>query len=68
MPLLGLPAVGGFPGLYFLDGGARLLIRPGLRIRVAPGGFYDVLYAPPGGADLLFRSEFDDSCASLWLK
>ena len=34
--------------MYFPDGGARLLIRPELRIRVAPGGFYYVLYAPPG--------------------
>ena len=28
-----------------------------------PGGFHDLLYAPPGGAGLLFRPEFDDSCA-----
>ena len=40
-----------------------LLIRPGLSVRVPPGGFHDVLYAPPGGAGLLFRPEFDDSCA-----
>ena len=26
-----------------------LLIRPGLSVRVPPGGFHDVLYAPPGG-------------------
>ena len=44
-------------------GGVGLLIRPELRIRVPPGSFHDVLYAPPSGAGLLFRSEFDDSCA-----
>ena len=33
-------------------GGAGLLIRPGLSICVPPGGFHNVLYAPPGGAGL----------------
>ena len=39
-----------------------------LVIHVPPGGLHDLIYAPPGGAGLLFRSEFDDSCASRWLK
>ena len=46
-------------------GGAGLLIRPELGIRVPPGGFHDVLCPPLGGAGLLFRLEFDDSCAPL---
>ena len=33
------------------------MIRPDLRIRLPPGGFDDVLYAPPSGAGLLIRSE-----------
>ena len=37
--------------------------RNSYSVRVPPGGFQDVLYAPPGGAGLLFRPEFDDSCA-----
>ena len=53
--MLDLPTVGGFPGLYFLDGGARLLIRPGLRIRVAPGGFYDVVRACCLGRNLMIH-------------
>ena len=32
---------------YMHPGGAGLLIRPGLSVRVPPGGFHDVLYAPP---------------------
>ena len=28
------------------------------------GGLHDLIYAPPGGGGLLFRPEFDDSCAS----
>ena len=43
--------------LYAPPGGAGLLIRPELRIRVPPSGFHDVLYAPPGGAGLLIRPE-----------
>ena len=49
--------------MYMHPGGARLLIRPELRIRLPPGGFDDVLYAPPGGAGLLIRPEFADSSA-----
>ena len=33
--------------VYAPPGGAGLLIRPELRIRLFPGGFDDVLYAPP---------------------
>ena len=33
--------------VYAPHGGARLLIQPELRIRVSPGAFDDVLYAPP---------------------
>ena len=33
------------------------MIRPELRIRLPPGGFDVVLYAPPGGAGLLIRPE-----------
>ena len=39
-----------------------------LMIHVPPGGLNDLIYAPSGGAGLLFRPEFDDSCASWWLK
>ena len=42
---------------YMHPGGAGLLIRPELSVRVPPSGFHDVLYAPPGGAGLLIRSE-----------
>ena len=37
-------------------------------IHVPPGGLNDLIYAPSDGAGLLFRPEFDDSCASRWLK
>ena len=36
-------------------------------IHVPLGGLLDLIYAPPGGVGLLFRPEFDDSCASRWL-
>ena len=36
-------------------------------IHVPPGGLHDPIYAPSGGAGLLLRPEFDDSCASRWL-
>ena len=42
---------------YVHPGGAGLLIRPELSVRVPPSSFHDVLYAPPGGAGLLIRSE-----------
>ena len=38
---------GGLHDVYAPPGGARLLIRPELGIRVSPGAFDDVLYAPP---------------------
>ena len=44
--------------VYATPGGARLLIRPELRICVPTGGFDDVLYAPPSGAGLLIRPEW----------
>ena len=46
---------GGLHDVYATPGGARLLIRPELRICLSPVGFDDVLYAPPGGAGLLIR-------------
>ena len=36
-------------------------------IHVSHGGLHDLTYASSGGAGLLFRPEFDDSCASRWL-
>ena len=33
-------------------------------IHVPLGGLNDLIYVPHGGAGLLFRPEFDDSCAS----
>ena len=37
-------------------------------IHVPPGDLHDPTYASSGGAGPLFRPEFDDSCASRWLK
>ena len=37
-------------------------------IHVPHGGLHDLIYAPSGGAGLLLRPDFDDSCASRWLK
>ena len=34
---------------------------------VPPGGLNDLIFAPYGGAGLLFRQECDVSCASWWL-
>lgn len=48
---------GNLHDVYATPGGARLLIRPELRICVPTGSFDDVLYAPPGGAGLLIRPE-----------
>ena len=39
-----------------------------LMIHVPLVGLHDPTYASSGGAGLLFRPEFDDSCASRWLK